>query len=1204
MARGALSVGRWSVAAALMAVTLVLADVRGQQPEQRDDYVAGEVLLKFNPAANTFQRDAMLASRNAVRVRRFARLDIERVRVPAGTSVEAMVAAFRAMPGVMLAQPNYIRRTTQTAPPNDPFWLDGTLWGLLKIEAPAAWSNFTSGDGSVVIADLDTGVNYTHPDLAANMWQNPGEIPANGIDDDSNGYVDDIYGIDSVNHDSNPMDDHGHGTHTAGTVAAVGNNGIGVVGVNWNAKILACKFLTAAGSGTDAGAIECFNYIVALKNRGVNIRVSSNSWGAPRGGGPPATALQSAIDAAGAAGIINIFAAGNNGANNDTTPFDPASYPLTSIVAVASSGPSDNRSSFSNYGASTVDIAAPGENIGSTYTGTGYASASGTSMAAPHVSGVAALLARLDPSLTVEAIKALMLDNVDLLPQWSGVVASGGRLNAFRAASAVGGNHLPSVSVTSPSEGATFATPADITVTATASDTDGSVLQVAFFANGTSIGAATTSPFSVPWNEVPAGSYTLTAIATDDLGGTTTSTPVHVNVSSAPPTVAITSPAEGAAYTAPAAITIEASASDSDGVVQQVAFFANGAPIGVDTASPYGITWNHAAVGNYTLTTVATDNLGTTATSAPVHVTVTLSSGRTNVAWAANGSVATASSTLGVNYPASGTINGDRRGIGWGAGGGWNDGTQNAMPDWLEVSFVVPMTIDEVDVFSMQDNYTAPIEPTQAMTFSYWGVRAFEIQYWDGAVWATVPGSAVTNNNKVWRQVQFAPVTTTKIRVHITSALNGHSRLMEVEAWGVAAVGNTAPSVSLTSPAGAGAFTPPANITVSATAGDIDGSIQQVVFYANGAAIGTDTTSPYSVSWNDVAVGSYTLTAVATDNLGAATTSAPVTITVAVGNTPPSVSIASPATGATFTAPVNVTITANASDADGSVQQVSFFANGALLGTDTSSPYSFTWTNVTVGNHTLTAVATDNQSATTTSTPVQITVASLPGRLNFAAAVNGGFATASSTLSPNYPASGTINGDRRGLGWGAGGGWNDGTPNSAPDWLEVNFDGPVQVDEVNVFFMQDNYTAPVEPTLTMTFFYWGVRAFEVQYWNGTSWVAVPGGTVTNNNKVWRQFLFSPITTTRIRIHITQSLNGYSRVMEVEAWGVAANEPAASSSSVLQVPQRGRWAVPAENANVFLLERGHGKKEVLELLSRPFRQVADGSHLVESRRFQG
>jgi hypothetical protein len=162
-----------------------------------------------------------------------------------------------------------------------------------------------------------------------------------------------------------------------------------------------------------------------------------------------------------------------------------------------------------------------------------------------------------------------------------------------------------------------------------------------------------------------------------------------------------------------------------------------------------------------------------------------------------------------------------------------------------------------------------------------------------------------------------------------------------------------------------------------------------------------------------------------------------------------------------------------------------------------------------------------------------------PNRSNVALASNGGLATASSTYTANYPPAGAINGDRKGMNWGAGGGWNDGTPNASPDWIEVDFNGSKAIDEVDVFSMQDNYSAPVEPTPTLTFTSWGLRAFEVQYWTGTAWVDVPNGAVTANNLVWRQFTFGAVTTSKIRVYVTGALNGYSRVIEVEAWGVPA-----------------------------------------------------------------
>jgi hypothetical protein len=289
-------------------------------------------------------------------------------------------------------------------------------------------------------------------------------------------------------------------------------------------------------------------------------------------------------------------------------------------------------------------------------------------------------------------------------------------------------------------------------------------------------------------------------VATDDGGATATSEAVSVVVTAGntPPTVAITTPGDGAAFTAPATISVEASATDSDGTIQQVTFYLNGAVVSTDTTSPYTTSLTNLGAGTYTVTAVALDDQNAPATSSPVVISVTAMPGRINVALAGNGAVATASSVLGANYGPAGAINGDRRGLNWGSGGGWNDGTANASPDWLEIAFAGTKIIDEVSVFSMQDNYGSPVEPTATMTFSLWGLRAFEVQYWTGSAWAAIPGAAVTNNNLVWRRFTFAPVTTSRMRVFVTAALNGYSRIIEAEAWGVAAGGNTSPTVAVT----------------------------------------------------------------------------------------------------------------------------------------------------------------------------------------------------------------------------------------------------------------------------------------------------------------------------------------------------------------------------------------------------------------------
>jgi subtilisin family serine protease len=247
------------------------------------------------------------------------------------------------------------------------------LWGIhnngtngnvadADIDAPEAW-DIEKGSHNIVVGVIDTGVDYTHPDLVNNIWINPGEIPNNGIDDDNNGYVDDIHGIDTINHDSDPMDDNSHGTHCSGTIGAEGNNSKGVVGVNWTTSIAACKFLNADGSGDTAGAIECVNYFNMMKSDyGIDVKVTSNSWG----GGGFSQELKDAIDTSGNLDIIFAAAAGNSNEDNDVSPQYPASYDSENIIAVAATDSSDNKASFSSYGLTSVDLAAPGVDILST----------------------------------------------------------------------------------------------------------------------------------------------------------------------------------------------------------------------------------------------------------------------------------------------------------------------------------------------------------------------------------------------------------------------------------------------------------------------------------------------------------------------------------------------------------------------------------------------------------------------------------------------------------------------------------------------------------------------------------------------------------------------------------------------------------------------------------------------------------------------
>lgn len=422
---------------------LVLQGLNAGRGHQSD-----EVIVKYRDGTSAAEQDTVRQGLGASRVQTVRHGNASRgetvlLKLPKGVGVAAAVRALAQDPAIDFIEPNWTYQHTATS--NDSYYTNGSLWGMYGdatspanpygSQAGEAWAAGHTSCGNVIVGVIDEGIYYNHEDLAANIWSNPYD-PADGIDNDGNGYVDDVRGwdFDGGSNDinsGNATDDHG--THVSGTIAGVGGNGKGVAGVCWSGvKLISGKFLGRRG-GTTANAILAIDYFNDLKARhGLNIVATNNSWG----GGGFSQALQDAIGRADAAGILFIAAAGNSGANNDTTASYPSNYPNPNIIAVAALTSTGALASYSQYGATTVDIGAPGSGIWSSVPKSSkgqvisaYASYNGTSMATPHVTGAAALYKSSHPGATAADIKAAIMSSAVPTPSLQGKVVSNGRLN-------------------------------------------------------------------------------------------------------------------------------------------------------------------------------------------------------------------------------------------------------------------------------------------------------------------------------------------------------------------------------------------------------------------------------------------------------------------------------------------------------------------------------------------------------------------------------------------------------------------------------------------------------------------------------------------------------------------------------------------------------------------------------------------------------
>ncbi len=567
------------------------------------------------------------------------------------------------------------------------------------------------------------------------------------------------------------------------------------------------------------------------------------------------------------------------------------------------------------------------------------------------------------------------------------------------------GNTAPAISLTGPVNGAQFTAPASIPLTATASDADGTITKVEFYNGGALLYTDVTSPYSYTWASVPVGSYNITAKATDNLGAisSTSATTVTVSATPVPPVVSMTSPANNDQFTAPGTIVLSASASDPDGTITKVEFYNGTTLVYSDLTAPYTYTWNSVAVGTYSLTAKAFDSQNLTTTSGTVTVSVATSPSlnappSVDLTAPVTGSIFTAPASITISanafdgdgtiasvsfYNGSTLLNTDAASpytYTWSgvAAGNYNitaKATDNLGA--ITTSNISSITVKAAASYptvsltspAINQTYTAPATIRISANASDAGGTITKVEFYNGGGllrtefaapylwdWLSVPAGTYSITAKAYDNSGLI-TTSGAVSTVVKSA-----------------VVNKKPVVELTAPVSGDLYAVPASIDIAATASDSDGTIKSVSFYAGSSLLKTDTTSPYGFTWNNPPAGTYNVTAKATDNSGAVTSSNTSAITVYVPDVPPVVSITSPSADAVYTEPADVTISATASDADGTIKKVDFYNLDSLLYSDSTAPYSFIWSGIIAGNYSITAVAADNVGSITTSTIVPFIV--------------------------------------------------------------------------------------------------------------------------------------------------------------------------------------------------------------------------------------
>jgi len=910
-------------------------------------------------------------------------------------SVENAMATLRLDPNVAYAEPDYIAHAF--AVPNDTYFAP-KLWSLqntgqpdgdsaggdfppvngtpgVDIKAVPAWDIITGGPG-VIVATIDSGIDYTHTDLAPNMWNYVG--PAHFSGDPA--YCDNaIHGCDFANQDNNPMDDFGHGTHVAGIIGARGNNNNGVTGVAWNVQLMALKFLNTSGTGNVSDAITAIQYAVRH-----NAAVINNSWGTSGDD----QSLHDAIIAArqaGLGGTIITAAAGNSG---DGTVFYPGAYP--EVICVASTNNKDHPASTSSFGPH-VDVAAPGDYIWSTLPNQSYGWMHGTSMATPVVSGIAALIRATDPlhRLTVDQITTAIVNGVDVPAGWDNTKYGSGRVNLLKALQNIPDTTPPTATITSPTGGSTVS--GTVSVSVNASDNVG-VAKVEFRVDGTLKATITGgNPFVFSWDSTTAtnGSHNIEARAYDLAGNQSLPAPfinlIVANADITPPTITIDNPHSG--DTVSGDVIIRTTPSDNVGVVK-VDFIIDNVTQTTLTNGPWQFTWHTGAIsdGPHTITVKAYDaanNTGsatlsvTSANNDKIPPTITITAPKDGDALTGDVTIsATASDNVGVtkvdfiidNVTQTTLTAAPYQFV-------WHSGSASDGPHTIAVkaydlanntgSASINVTTSNgtsgdttpptVTITAPQDKSTVSNTVTiTAQATDNIGVAKVEFVV-DGNVKSTQT-SGSSPYQFAWDSGGIAGNGPHSITVNAYDANNnkGSATISVTVANG--APDTTPPTVSISSPKSGDTVSK--TVTIIANAADNVG-VSRVEFRVDGAILSIATTPPYQASGDSTLIsnGPHTIEARAYD---AANNNASASITVNVLNdlTPPTVSITSPSNGAQLIG--NVTIAATAAD-DVGVIRVDFLVDGSAIGSVATAPYHLRWNASTagVGLHTLVARAFD-----------------------------------------------------------------------------------------------------------------------------------------------------------------------------------------------------------------------------------------------------